>query len=199
MNAWVTAANTHDSSHNNADLGHVSHLTWRTPSTYVTDRLALQHLLQHYLQELSVSVRVSIAALKHHDQEARCGGKSLLGLVTLQHCRSSLKKVRTEIQSSQDHENRSWWRDQKENLHACLPPIHNLLSPPSYRTQDGQPGMVPPTIHWALPHWSLNEKMPYSWISWRHFLNWGSVLSDDSNLCQVDTQNQPAHWVTEVA
>ena len=27
-------------------------------------------------------------------------------------------------------------------------------------------------------------------ISWRHFLNWGSFLSDNSGLCQVDTQNK---------
>jgi hypothetical protein len=33
--------------------------------------------------------------------------------------------------------------------------------------------------------------MPYSWISWRHFLNWNSFLCDNSSLCQVDTQNQP--------
>jgi hypothetical protein len=32
------------------------------------------------------------------------------------------------------------------------------------------PTMAPPTICWALPPWSLIEKMPYSWISWRHFL-----------------------------
>jgi hypothetical protein len=42
-----------------------------------------------------------------------------------------------------------------------------------------------------LPPWSLIEKMPYSWISWRHFPNWSSFLSDNSSLCQLDTQNQP--------
>jgi hypothetical protein len=40
----------------------------------------------------------------------------------------------------------------------------------------------------ALPPWSLIEKMPYSWISWRHFLNWSSFLCDNSRLCQVDTK-----------
>jgi hypothetical protein len=53
------------------------------------------------------------------------------------------------------------------------------------------PGMAPP--QWALPPWSLIEKMPYTWISWRHFLNWSSFLCDDSSLCQVDTQKQPIH------
>ena len=40
----------------------------------------------------------------------------------------------------------------------------------------------------ALPPWSLIEKMPYSWISWRHFLNWSSFLCDNSRLCQIDTK-----------
>jgi hypothetical protein len=51
--------------------------------------------------------------------------------------------------------------------------------------------MVPPTR--AFPPWSLIEKMPYSWISWRQFLNWNSFLCDNSSLCQVDTQNQLVH------
>ena len=46
---------------------------------------------------------------------------------------------------------------------------------------------------WVLPHWSLIEKTPYCRISWRPFLNWGSFLSDESSLCQVDTQNQPVY------
>jgi hypothetical protein len=40
----------------------------------------------------------------------------------------------------------------------------------------------------VFPPWSLIEKMPYSWISWRHFLNWSSFLCDNSSLCQVDTK-----------
>jgi hypothetical protein len=39
-----------------------------------------------------------------------------------------------------------------------------------------------------FPPWSLIEKMPYSWISWRHFPNWSSFLCDNSSLCQVDTK-----------
>jgi hypothetical protein len=35
-----------------------------------------------------------------------------------------------------------------------------------------------------LPAWSLIEKMPCSWISWRHFPNWSSFLCDNSSLCQ---------------
>lgn len=33
--------------------------------------------------------------------------------------------------------------------------------------------------------------MPYSWVSWRRFLNFGSFLSDDSSICQIDPRNQP--------
>jgi hypothetical protein len=40
----------------------------------------------------------------------------------------------------------------------------------------------------ALPPWSLIEKMPYSWISWRHFLNWSSFLCDNSSCVKL-TQN----------
>ena len=50
--------------------------------------------------------------------------------------------------------------------------------------------VAPPTESWACLHWSLIEKMPCSWLSWRHFFNWGSFLADDSSFCQVDTQNQ---------
>jgi hypothetical protein len=44
----------------------------------------------------------------------------------------------------------------------------------------------------AFPTWSLIEKMPYSWISWRHFLNWSSFLCDNSSCVKL-TQNYPVH------
>jgi hypothetical protein len=37
----------------------------------------------------------------------------------------------------------------------------------------------------AFPPWSLIEKMPYSWISWRHFLNWSSFLCDNSSCVKL--------------
>jgi hypothetical protein len=52
-----------------------------------------------------------------------------------------------------------------------------------------------PHLQGALPPWSLIEKMPHSWISWRYFPSWSSFLGDNSSLCQVDTQNQPVHIV----
>jgi hypothetical protein len=42
----------------------------------------------------------------------------------------------------------------------------------------------------AFPPWSLIEKMPYSWISWMHFLNWSSFLCNNSS-CVKFTQNWP--------
>jgi hypothetical protein len=59
------------------------------------------------------------------------------------------------------------------------------------------PEMVPPTMDWALPARSLIEKMPYSWISWRHFLKEGSFLCDNSSLCQVDTSQYTHLLFTE--
>jgi hypothetical protein len=61
-----------------------------------------------------------------------------------------------------------------------------LLSLLSYRTKITSPETVPPT-RGHLP-WSLIEKMPYSWISWRHFLNWSSFLCDNSSWVKL-TQN----------
>ena len=40
----------------------------------------------------------------------------------------------------------------------------------------------------AFPPWSLIEKMPYSCISWRHFLNWSSFFCDNSSCVKL-TQN----------
>jgi hypothetical protein len=67
--------------------------------------------------------------------------------------------------------------------------LRSLLS---YRTQDNhlRDGITHNGLD--LPHWSLSEKMPCSWISGRHFLNWGPLLSDDSSFCQVDPRAQGA-------
>jgi hypothetical protein len=65
-----------------------------------------------------------------------------------------------------------------------------LLSLLSYRSQDYQP-RDGTTYNGSSHPESLIEKMPYSWISWRHFLKGGSFLCDNSSMCQVDTQNQP--------
>lgn len=64
-------------------------------------------------------------------------------------------------------------------LLTCFP---WLAHPVPYRTQAGH------HPQWAepFPCQSLNKKMPYSWILWKHFLSWGSLLSDNSSLSQIE-------------
>lgn len=64
----------------------------------------------------------------------------------------------------------------------CLTP-HGLLRLLSYRTQDFQPMVAPPTMvgpSTSLPIKKMSYKLAYGPISGRHFLN---LLSDDSSLC----------------
>ena len=64
---------------------------------------------------------------------------------------------------------------------------YGLLSLISYRSQDHHtPVMETPRTDCVLPHQSLIKKISYRQILWRYFLNWGSLLSDDSSLCHVD-------------
>ena len=60
-----------------------------------------------------------------------------------------------------------------------------------YRTTS--PEVPPPTIDCVLLHQSLIEKMTnrlsYSQILWKNFLNWGSLLSDDSSCVKVSRHN----------
>jgi len=46
-----------------------------------------------------------------------------------------------------------------------------LLSLLFIEPETTSPGTAPPTIDWVLPPWPLVEKMPYIWVSWRHFYN----------------------------
>ena len=100
-------------------------------------------------------------------------------------CSSALlfitKEVRTGTQAGQEA-----GADAEATEGCSLLAYFRLLS---YRTQYASQGMDPPTR--GPPTWSLIEKVPHSWISWRHFPNWHSFLCDNSSLCQGDTQNQP--------
>ena len=130
-------------------------------------------------------LRVSIVSLKHHDQKANWGGK---GWSLPHHCLSS-KEGGTATRTGQKPRGRGWCRNHGRVLltgllfMACSAWFLREL-----RTTSSQGWHHP---QWAGPshHWSLSEKMPYRWISWKHFLNWGSFFSDDSSLCLVDTQN----------
>ena len=103
--------------------------------------------------------------------------------LTLSHHSPSLKEARRGTQAGQEPGDRSWCRGHGGVL------LTGLLSLLSYRTQTTSPTTALPTVGCALPHWSLIEKMSYSWISWRHFLNWGSFFSDDLTLCQADAKS----------
>lgn len=53
------------------------------------------------------------------------------------------------------------------------------------------PGIAPPTMDWALPHQPLVKRKLCRLAYWsnlwrRHFLYWGSLLSDYYSLCQAD-------------
>jgi hypothetical protein len=108
-------------------------------------------------REVPLSLSGFVFLHKHHDQEASWGGKGLFSLhfhIAVHHLRKlglELKQVRKQELMQRP------WRDVIYWL-ACP----GLLSLLSYRTQDYQSRDGP--TH------KLIEKMPYSWISWRHFL-----------------------------
>jgi hypothetical protein len=87
--------------------------------------------------------------------------------------------------NSSRSKSRSWCRGHGGMFFTGLLPLArsacSLIEPrlPAQRWHHPQGDLLP---------WSLVEKMPYSWISWRHFLNWSSFLCDNSSLCQVDTK-----------
>jgi hypothetical protein len=116
---------------------------------------------------------------KHQDQEASWGENSAYTFhIAVDHQRMSgleLKQVREQELMQRP------WRDVPYWLASTSLP--SLLS---YRTKTTSPEMAPPTR--GPPPWSLIEKMPCSWISWRHFPNWSSFLCDNSSLCQVATK-----------
>jgi hypothetical protein len=89
---------------------------------------------------------------------------------------------------------RSWCRDHGGMFFTGLLPLacsaFSLIEPRLTAQRWSNP-------QGAFPPWSLIEKMPHSWISWRHFPNWSSFLGDNSSLCQVDTQNQPVHLLNK--
>jgi hypothetical protein len=120
-----------------------------------------------------VLVRVSIPA-----QNIKLGRKGFIHL-TFPHCCSSPKEVRTGTQTGQEAGADA---EAMEGMFlTCLLPLACFCIEPRTTSL----GMVPPEM--SPP--TLDQKMPYSWISWRHFL----IFCDKSSLCQVDTQNQPVH------
>jgi hypothetical protein len=92
---------------------------------------------------------------------------------------------RSQDWNSSRSENRSWCRSHGGIFFTGLLPLAfsacSLIEPRLSAQRWNHPQR-------DLPPWWLIEKMPYSWISWRHFPNWSSFLCDNSSLCQVDTK-----------
>jgi len=132
---------------------------------------------------IGVLIRVSIPAQTSWPR-SKLGRKGCIQL-TLPHGCSSPKKVRTGTQAGQEA------GADAEAMEGCYWLPYSACSLIEPKTTS--PGMAPPTMGWVLLPWSLVDKMPYSWISWRHFLNWGSFLCDNFSLCQ-DQPVQPSSF-----
>ena len=137
----------------------------------------------HFLQ-LSISLSDYLSEGFYCYDERPCpwsklGRKGFIWLIPLDHS-LSMEEVRAETQAGLEPGGRSWCSGHGEELLTDLLPMACsacfLIEP---RTTS--PGMAPPTRGWTCLHQSITKKMPYSWILWRHFLNWGS-LSDNSSL-----------------
>ena len=126
------------------------------------------------------------------------GRKGFIWFILL-HGSPSLKEARAEIIQRQE----IIQRPQRGAIGLLVMDLHNLLSISlslclslrlalsmlSYKpriTRTNRPWMALPTMSWALLYQSLIQKIPNSQVLWRHFLNSGSPLSDDSSICQVD-------------
>jgi hypothetical protein len=81
-------------------------------------------------------VRVTIAVMKHHDEKASWGGKSLFGLhflITVHHQRKLRQELKQDRNLEQELLQRPWI------VAAYLLDLHGLLTLLSYRTPDHHP------------------------------------------------------------
>ena len=120
---------------------------------------------------------------------SKLGRKGFIQL-TLPHCCSSPKDVRTGTQASQ--EAAAGAEAMEDFIYWVASP--GLLSLLSNRTQDYQWDST--THKGPSYHLSLIEKVLYSWIPWRHCLKRGSFLWDNSCLCCWHTK--PASILLQV-
>lgn len=60
------------------------------------------------------------------------------------------------------------------------------------------PGMVPPSMGWAIPHQSVLKEIFHKLgdraVRWGHILSWCPCSMNDSRLCQVDIKLTPHVW-----
>ena len=122
--------------------------------------------------------------IKHQDQQAAWKGKGLFGLhfhITIHHEGNQDRNSNRAGIWKQELKQRPW-----RSVAYWIAP-RGLLSLPSYRTQDHQPRMVPPTMGWAPPHQTLIRKMLSGLPSTQY--NGGIFLTEipyDFSLYQVN-------------
>lgn len=117
----------------------------------------------------SVLARVSFAVTKRYGQESKLGRKGFFWFILPDHSPSS-EEDRTGAQARLQPGGRSRCRGHERVLLHMFCSAYFLIEPWT------NPGLTPPTMHWAFPPWSQIEKTPYNWIAWRHFFNRGSFL-----------------------
>jgi hypothetical protein len=123
---------------------------------------------------------------KHHDQGASWGGKGLFSSHFHTDCCLSPRKSGLELKQVRKQKlMQRPWRD----VPYWLPWFPWLAQPALlYDSRLSAQRLLHP--QGASPPWSPIEKMPHSWISWRHFPNWSSLFCNNSNLHQVDKTSQ---------
>ena len=122
-------------------------------------------------------MRVSIAAMKHHDQKASWGEKGSFGLYFFLYCCSLSKEVKTGTQTGQDSAGRTWCKGRGGVL------LTDLLPLLSYRTHEHQQ-WAGPINHWlrkcppAGSYWGmLSIKVPFFLITLACVSNWHKLAS----------------------
>lgn len=125
-----------------------------------------------------VLVRVTIAEMKHYDQSNYIS-------ISLFILKGSQDRVSSRAEAWRQELMQRPWRDTSYSLASC-----GLLSLRSYRTQNHTLRGNTTRNGCALPHQPRIKNMlfmlAYSPTLWKHFLNWESLFSDESSLCEVD-------------
>lgn len=125
-----------------------------------------------FLMEYSPPVLGSLMLWLNTMVKGKWGRKGLTGL-TLPHQSLPLKGIRIRTQSGQEPGGRSWCGGHG-GWGCCLLTCLACFLMESW----------PPAQAWQYPQWVPSPTNAAQ--SYRHFLNWGSLLSDDFSLCQVD-------------
>ena len=159
---------------------------WRRPREGQTWAVREDDNLKHSV--FRTCLRVTIAAMKHNGQR-NMERKGFIQLMSPRH-----KFIIKGNQNRNSSKARPWRQELMQNLWgraAYCPILLDLLSLCFFiKPNVAIPGKALPIMGWALLYQPLIRKLfhrlAHSLIIWRHFLNRSSLLSDNSNLCQVD-------------